>query len=147
MDKMIEGVKLYPLKRIPVEGGDVLHALKYYDDGFCGFGEAYFSTISYGAIKGWKRHNRFRLNIIVPFGTIKFVIYDDRPKSPTNGLFEEIILSPDDNYNRLVIEPGLWVAFQGLAENVVSILLDIIPEVHDPYESDRRDINNFRYQF
>lgn len=49
---MIEGVKLYSLKHIVVPKGDVYHALKSTDEGYVGFGEAYFSQIEAGAVKG-----------------------------------------------------------------------------------------------
>lgn len=143
---MIEGVKLYPLKRISVPKGDIYHALKKSDEGFSGFGEAYFSEILGGEIKGWKRHNKYPLNIIVIKGKIGFVIYDDREGSPTYGEFKRIVLSPEDNYQRLYVSPGLWMAFYGV-ENGSSILLDIIPEAHDPEEASKKELSEIEYNF
>ena len=143
---MIEGVKLFPLRIIEVPKGNILHALKATDTGFSGFGEAYFSSIEPGAIKGWKRHNRVPLNIVVPHGTIRFVIYDDRIGSPTYGCFDDLILSSSSNYQRLYIAPGLWMAFMGLSEEK-SLLLDIIPIQHDPSEADRRSLDEIPYHF
>jgi hypothetical protein len=54
----MEGVTLHPLKHITVPKGDIYHAMKSTDEGYCGFGEAYFSQIEQGQAKGWKRHNR-----------------------------------------------------------------------------------------
>lgn len=142
----IKGVELHPLKHIIVPKGDIFHALKSTDEGYTGFGEAYFSQIESGVVKGWKRHNRMTLNIIVPVGKIKFVVYDDREDSETKGMFQEIILSPEDNYQRLTLAPGLWMAFQGMSENI-SMLMDIIPEPHDPSEADRKDIEEIEYKF
>lgn len=74
MAKLITaGVIETSLKRVRVTGGDVLHALKMTDDGFDGFGEAYFSMIEQGEIKGWKYHKRMTMNLIVPLGSVKFV--------------------------------------------------------------------------
>lgn len=143
---MIEGVKLYPLKHIVVPKGDIYHALKSTDEGYAGFGEAYFSQIEAGEVKGWKRHNRMILNIVVPIGSIKFVIYDDREGSLTYGEFEEVVLSQTDNYQRMTIAPGLWMAFQGMGEGI-SILMDIIPEPHKPEEADRRGLSEINYRF
>jgi len=143
---MIEGVKLYSLKHIVVPKGDVYHALKSTDEGYVGFGEAYFSQIEAGAVKGWKRHNQMTLNIIVPIGAIKFVIYDDREGSATYGKFEEVVLSAVDNYQRLLVFPGLWMAFQGVGEGV-SMLMDIIPEPHDPQEASRKELSEIIYHF
>ena len=146
MEQMkIEGVDLYPLKHIVVEKGDIFHAMKCTDEGFHGFGEAYFSEIESGEIKGWKRHNRMTLNLIVPVGKIKFIIYDDRKGSPTCGCFQEVVLSPTENYQRLTVAPGLWMAFEGLDEHT-SMLMDIIPEPHDPSEADRLAMDDIPYK-
>ena len=114
---MMEGVAVHPLKHIVVPKGDIYHALKSTDEGYAGFGEAYFSQIEQGAAKGWKRHNRMTLNLVVPVGAVKFVIYDDREGSPTRGQFEEITLSPESCYQRLTVAPGLWMAFYGEGGN------------------------------
>jgi dTDP-4-dehydrorhamnose 3,5-epimerase and related enzymes len=142
----MEGVTLTPLKRIHVDNGDVMHALKAVDDTFVGFGEAYFSQIHHGCIKGWKRHNRFTLNIIVPVGTIRFVIYDNREGSATKGQFECITLSPDTNYQRLTVSPSLWMAFQGVGEGT-SLLMDVIPEPHDDSEGDKCQLEAIPFDF
>ena len=142
----MEGVLVHDLEQIIVSKGSVFHALKATDEGYVGFGEAYFSHIESGAVKGWKRHNRFTLNIIVPVGKIKFVIYDDRHESNTYGQFMEHILSPNGNYKRLTIAAGLWVAFQGLDRNT-SILLDIIPEPHIQDEADSMPLSSIQFVF
>lgn len=143
---MIEGVTLAPLRHIEVSNGDVYHALKSSDAEFCGFGEAYFSEVAPGAVKGWKRHNRMTLNIIPVNGAIGFVIYDDREGSATKGCFNHIVLSREDNYQRLTVAPGLWMAFYGAGSDM-NMLMDIIPEPHDPTEADRRDISEIIYDF
>lgn len=141
----MNGVRITDLKQIAVQGGDVYHAMTSSDPDFVGFGEAYFSFIKPGTIKGWKKHLRMTLNLVVPVGRIKFVIYDDRPESLTSGKFYEIRLSPD-NYKRLTIEPGLWVAFKGEA-TIESLLLDIIPQPHDPNEVVRKGLCEIKYDF
>lgn len=143
---MIDGVILTPLKSIKTDKGDVYHALKCTDNGYSGFGEAYFSEIVPGAIKGWKRHNRMTLNLIVINNAVGFVIYDDRADSPTKGCYQEIVLSRKDNYQRLTIAPGLWVAFY-CASKQTAMLMDIIPEPHNPDEADRLDISEIKYKF
>ena len=142
----MEGVTLHPLKHIVVPKGDIYHALKATDEGYAGFGEAYFSQIEHGQAKGWKRHNRMVLNLVVPVGAVKFVIYDDRKESATKGHFFEVVLSPESNYQRLTVAPGLWMAFYGVGEGL-SMLMDIIPEPHDPSEGDRKDLSEIPYQF
>ncbi len=132
-----------PLRRIAHPRGDVLHALKRSAPGFVGFGEAYFSTMLAGEIKGWKRHRRVTLNLVVPVGKIRFVIHDDRATSPTCGRFDDVTLSPD-NYARLTVAPGLWLAFAG-AHAERSLLLNVIEEEHDPAEADNRELAAFAF--
>ena len=43
------------LSQVETKGGNIFHAMKKTDAGYSGFGEAYFSWISFGAIKAWKR--------------------------------------------------------------------------------------------
>lgn len=142
----MEGVSLYPLKHIPVAKGDVYHALKCTDDGFAGFGEAYFTQIESKQAKGWKRHNRMALNLVVVYGKVTFVVYDDREGSATKGQFEVITLSPGENYQRLTVAPGLWMAFYG-ADEKKSMLMDIIPEPHEPSEADKKDLAEIDFNF
>ena len=137
----MDGVTLTPLKHIILEKGDVLHALKATEDTYFGFGEAYFSQIKYGLVKGWKRHNKMTLNLVVIHGKVKFVVYDE-----VNNRFEEVVLSPDSNYQRLTLAPGLWMAFQGICDGI-STILDIIPNTHDPLEADNKDLSEIYYDF
>ena len=144
---MIEGVILTPLKIIPGDSGDVLHAIKKIESSFHGFGEAYFSTIKKGAIKAWKRHHKMTLNLVVPSGKIKFVLYDDRMDSLTCNEFFEITLSRE-NYQRLTVPPMIWMGFKGLDDGL-NMLLNIANIPHNPQESDRLDIinNNINYKW
>lgn len=130
----IDGLYITPLKQIPHPKGDILHGIRKTDPGFTGFGEAYFSTIKQGDIKAWKRHSRMTLNLIVPEGEVKFVLYDDRENSITAGLFQEITLSKS-NYKRLTIPPNIWMGFQGLG-NGLNLLLNVADIEHDPNEQE-----------
>jgi dTDP-4-dehydrorhamnose 3,5-epimerase len=136
----IEGVLLSPLRIIETESGNVLHALKQQEDAFSGFGEAYFSSVQQGAAKGWKKHRRMILNIVVPAGEIAFVLYDDREQSATRGMVQEIKLSLA-NYQRLTVPPGVWMAFKGIHPGT-NMLLNIASIPHDPAEADNLPIQN-----
>lgn len=135
----MDGITLTPLKQIHNPKGDIFHAMKRSDDGFDGFGEAYFSTIHSDDIKGWKKHTRMTLNIVVPFGEIKFVVFNDK----TNEFFS-VNLSKD-NYQRLTVESGLWMAFQGIEEN--SMLLNLASMEHDSKEAVSIDIKEIVYDW
>lgn len=128
----IDGCKLIPLRIIPGEKGDVMHALRSTDEGFTAFGEAYFSSVKKGEAKGWRRHRRMTLNLVVPVGNIRFRLHDDRPGSPTCGQADEVELSPE-NYHRLTVPPGIWLSFEGLADGL-NLLLNIADLPHDPTE-------------
>ena len=139
----IDGVILTPLKKIENPKGDVCHALKNTDAGYVGFGEAYFSTVKSGEIKGWKKHKEMTLNLIVPTGSIKFVLYDVREGSPTNGQFMEIVLS-NENYCRLTVPPNVLLAFQGTGLTL-NLLLNIADIPHDQIESENIILSEIDY--
>lgn len=133
----MDGVTLTPLKIIPNTKGDILHAMKVTDESFNGFGEAYFSCLNQGAVKGWKKHTKMTLNLIVVFGKIKIVVFNQKN-------YYEVILSKD-NYHRLTVIPGLWVSFQGLSKH--NILLNIANIAHNPNESENVDLSSFDYDW
>lgn len=135
----MDGVKLTSLKKIYNPKGDIFHAMKKSEFGFCGFGEAYFSTIHKDEIKGWKSHTKMTLNIIVPFGSIEFVIYDEVTKS-----FFNVTLS-ESNYKRLTVSPCLWMAFRGRSEN--NMLLNIASLEHDPAEAINKNLKDIDYEW
>ncbi|TVZ55491.1 dTDP-4-dehydrorhamnose 3,5-epimerase [Lutibacter sp. Hel_I_33_5] len=143
--KLISGVKLTPLDIISQPMGDVFHGIKKSDDGYNGFEEAYFSTIYFGVIKPWKKHIKMTLNIIVPIGEIRFVLYDDREGSATNGKFMDINLSIN-NYCRLTVPPNIWMAFEGISEKT-NLLMNISNLEHDPNEVVREKINKYDYNW
>lgn len=131
---------LTPLRKISVSGGDVLHALRHSDNGYIGFGEAYFSIIDYGVIKAWKLHQKMTLNLIVPFGEVRFVFIS----SDFTQRREECI--GISNYARLTVPPGIWFGFEGLA-SPSSMLLNISDIEHDSSEIQRMDIDDFKQKF
>ena len=141
----IGGVLVTPLKVIDASGGDVLHGMKRSDIGFLGFGEAYFSTVEKGVVRAWKRHRKMTLNLVVPLGAVRFIVYDNRQNSSTNGKFQEVVLSRK-NYCRLTVPPMLWVGFQGV-DNGTNMLLNIADIMHIPEEIDRKDMNGIEYNW
>ena len=146
MDEInIDGVILTPLKKIIHPKGDILHGIKKNDDGYAGFGEAYFTTIKFGEIKGWNRHKEMTINLVVPKGSVTFVVYDDREKSYSKGQLFKVDLSPS-NYKRLTVLPGLWVAFKGNGPNT-NLILNIASMEHDSNEIDRLDLEQINYNW
>lgn len=132
-------IKYIPLKKISNPLGDVWHAIKSSDSEYAGFGEAYFSFIKKGKIKGWKKHKKATLNLIVPVGEIKFFAYDEEQEDKHSKL-SSFTLS-EENYFRLTVPSGIWLAFKGLKER--NMLLNVSDYSHDPSEVEAIEIENF----
>ena len=130
---MIADILLTPLGQVQTSGGNVLHAMKQHDVGFMGFGEAYFSWVSCGAIKAWKRHKQMTMNLVVPVGQVRFVFYRVNSDGIREFRVEEI---GEDCYSRITVPPGIWFGFQGL-QMPQSLVLNIASIPHDPDEVER----------
>ena len=135
----MDGVRLIQQEIIRNPKGNIYHFIKNNDKEFKEFGECYFSFVNNGETKGWKKHNKMILNIVVPIGEIKFVIYNPKTK-----FFFEVNLS-SDNYKKLTILPGLWVAFKGLSK--VNMLSNLASINHDPSESENLELFKINYNW
>ena len=77
------------------------------------------------------------LNLVVVTGEVEFIVH--------NGTdFFGAKLSKD-NYQRLTVQPGLWVAFRGVSNE--NILLNLASIEHDPSESENVDLGVFNYNW
>lgn len=137
---MLSKIGITSLERIHVEGGDVCHALKNFDLGYKGFGEAYFSWVQQDYTKAWKRHLRMTMNLIVPVGNVKFVFLTNE-----GTLFHEEVIG-EDNYVRITVPPGIWFGFRG-EYSPKSLILNLASIVHEPNEVERLPLNAFKYKF
>ncbi len=129
--KLDDFVSIVELKKIANTKGDIYRALKSSEGSYHGFGEGYFTNIHSGEIKGWKKHHRMVLNLIVPIGLVRFHIHCEQTNETKHydiGL---------DSYSRLTILPGIWVAFEGLS-NETSLILNLASIENDPDESESR---------
>ena len=130
-----------PLRRIETPGGDVLHAMKQSDAGYAGFGEAYFSWVSAGAVKAWKRHTQMTMNVVVPVGQVRFVFRCINADGIEVFRVEELGV---DRYARITVPPGIWFGFQGLGASQ-SLVLNIASIAHDPNEVERLTLADINY--
>ena len=135
----MDGIILTPLKKIYHPKGEILKAITKSDSVFSEFGEAYFSVINQGDIKGWKKHTKMISNLIVVIGEIEFVFHNEITKE-----FFNIKIS-QNNYKRLTIKPGLLMAFRGIKEN--NILFNLSNIEHDPNETINIDLNEIDYKW
>jgi dTDP-4-dehydrorhamnose 3,5-epimerase len=135
----VDQISVTPLRRIRVEGGDVLHGMKTSDPGYVDFGEVYFSLIEEGAIKAWKRHLRMTLNIVVPLGAVIYAFADEQ------GTIREELVS-ENRYVRLTVPPGIWFGFKGL-NTPYSIMMNVADIPHDPTEIERKTMDQIKYDW
>ena len=101
--------------------------------------------IEAGRIKGWKRHHRMVLNLVVPTGAVRFVVYDDRADSSSQGVYSDVILS-QQNYCRLTVPSGVWMSFQGIS-NDPSLVMNVSNIMHDPTEVDRKGLDEIDFNW
>tara|TARA_Y100000739_G_C20614052_1_gene470723 strand:+ start:1502 stop:1921 length:420 start_codon:yes stop_codon:yes gene_type:complete len=131
-------ISVHPLKKINLEGGNVLHGLKKSDTGYVDFGEAYFSIVNFDAIKAWKLHHSMTLNLVVPIGKVLFVFFNQ-----SENFFKEVIIG-EENYQRINVPPGIWFGFKGLNQPT-SVIMNVADMEHNPNEISRKSINEFEY--
>jgi dTDP-4-dehydrorhamnose 3,5-epimerase len=136
----LSDILVTPLARVAVAGGDVLHAMKCTDTGYAGFGEAYFSSVSMGAVKAWKLHTQMTMNIIVPVGKVRFAFH---LRGTDEFRVEEL---GEDRYARLTVPPGIWFGFQGISASN-SMLLNIASIPHDPSEVQRAATSEIKFDW
>ena len=136
----LDDILISPLACIQTEGGDVMHAMKKSDAGFYNFGEAYFSWVDAGVIKGWKCHTQMTMNIVVPIGQVLFVFYS---KDTDRFIVESIGV---DRYVRITVPPGIWFAFKGLRSSQ-SLVLNIASIEHNPNEVNRLELSKIKFNW
>ena len=77
------------------------------------------------------------LSYAVPEGQIKFVLFDDRPASPSRGELQEIFIG-ENNYCLVTVPPLVWNGFKGIGTKT-AIVANCASIPHDPNEIDRKD--------
>jgi len=138
---ILNDIKTTPLETIRREGGSVLHGIKKSDIGYDGFGEAYFSVIENNKIKAWKCHQQMTMNLVVPYGQVKFVFCDKN----SNPRFKVIEIG-QNNYQRITVPPNIWFGFQGRYAPY-SLILNLANVEHDPTEVKRLLIDEIYFEW
>lgn len=140
---MIEEIVITNLKRISVPGGDILHGMKKTDNGYSDFGEIYFSYILKDKIKAWKIHKKMILNLIVPFGSVRFNFIQLNSEGLIDKRMEITVSS--DNYCRVTVPPNIIFGFKGVGKDS-SIVANIADITHSDDEVKKIDINEFEFK-
>jgi dTDP-4-dehydrorhamnose 3,5-epimerase len=110
----IDGVRIREARTIPDDRGTVCVA---YDPRW-GFTEepmvyCYEVTIRPGAVKGWILHETYDDRLFLAAGTVRWVLFDERPDSPTRGKLSELFF--DEHHRSLLRIPrGVWHAVQNV---------------------------------
>mgnify|MGYP001158937532 FL=1 len=128
----IDGVQIIKKNQIIDDRGRIMHMMRNDDKNFKQFGEIYFSSVYPKAIKAWHLHTEMTLNYVVVWGKVKLVLYDDRKKSITKGMIDEIILSMS-NYCIVKSPPFIWNGFSSV-NNCESIIANCSDIPHDKNE-------------
>ena len=135
----VHDIIVTPLKRIPTQGGDVMHVMKKSDLGYSGFGEAYFSWAEQGSVKAWKRHLSMTINLVVPVGSVSFAFVDEKGNQREEMIGEQC-------YQRITVPPGLWFGFVGIS-SPSSLIINVANIPHDPAEVERREMENINFDW
>lgn len=76
----------------------------------------YQATVRPGMIKGWGIHEDHDDRVFVSQGTLKWVLYDARPDSPTRKMVNVIVLG-EHNRGLLLIPSGVYHAVQNVGHS------------------------------
>ena len=122
-EKIIEGVKIKELKFIPDERGRLIEILRKDDLIFESFGQVYVTTAYPNVVKAWHLHKKQDDFISCIKGMIKFVLFDQRKKSKTNGIINEFFIG---EYNPMLIKipANVWHGFKCIS-NEEAIVINI----------------------
>lgn len=112
--ELIDGMRIREARTIADDRGTICVA---YDPRW-GFSDepmvySYEVTIRPGAVKGWILHETYDDRLFLAAGTVKWVMYDERPGSPTHGRLTELHF--DEHHRSLLLIPrGVWHAVQNV---------------------------------
>ena len=132
--KLIQGVRVKPLRVIPDERGRLFEMLRRDEPLFRRFGQVYCTTVNPGVVKGWHYHKKQFDNFVCVSGMIKLVAYDSRRGSATKGLVNEFFIG---THNPLLVQipPGVLHGFKGVSSHE-AIVINIPTE---PYHHAKPD--------
>ena len=80
------------------------------------------------------------MNLIVPYGEVKFVFFDESEKKYTQKTIGK------GNYKRLTVLPGVWYGFKGVS-SPRSLVVNIANIPHDDNEMERTKKENIKYNW
>ena len=136
MSKDLDQIKFTKLQIINVEGGNVFKIMKKSNHKEFSFKEAYFSSIDFNFVKGWKMQSKMQSNICVPIGRVKFTFVSKDYKE------HKTLIIGEDNYGLISIPPKIWYSFTGLSKKT-SLILNISDYEHDEKNIKKINLDEF----
>jgi len=137
---ILDKIKVTPLKIKKMASGNVMRILRKKELKKWNFGEAYFSKIKFNKVKAWKYHLKMTLNLVVPFGKVKFIFYSQNEKR------YRIIEIGEKKYSRITVPPKNRFGFKGLAKHE-SIILNIANAQYNSKEILRLKKNKIKFNW
>jgi dTDP-4-dehydrorhamnose 3,5-epimerase len=119
--KLIIGVKVRPLRKLPDERGFLLEMLRSDWDEYERFGQVYVTAVYPGVVKGWHYHKIQTDHFICLHGMAKVVLFDGRPDSPTHGQINEFFMG-EQNLTLLKIPQLVMHGFKGISSEMTLIV-------------------------
>lgn len=124
--RYIHDLRVKRLNRLYDERGNLCEILRCDDPIYreCfpeGFAQAYITHVDYHVVKGWHQHLKQKDHFFGVYGRAKVVLYDEREDSPTQGLINEIILTPERPL-LVQIPERVWHGFMALSLEGAGIL-------------------------
>ena len=112
----------------------------------------YLSSVRPRQIKGWARHEYKEDRYCLVSGDMMVLLHDGRPDSPTRGVTQQIMLSPEGD-RQVLIPAGVWHMMINLrVEDAQLINFPTEPYDHDkpdrillPWDTDELPVNVMDY--
>tara|TARA_X000000950_G_C13756618_1_gene595011 strand:+ start:95 stop:523 length:429 start_codon:yes stop_codon:yes gene_type:complete len=115
----LDKIRIEKYNYVKNKNGIILKILDNKQNNLKSYKDAYFSFVKFNKIKGWKKHLRMTMTLVVPVGRVKFVFYDEEK-------FKSIIIG-DNSFYKIIVPPNIWFAFKGISKgkNVVFNLANL----------------------
>lgn len=148
--KLIEGVKVKPLRWIPDERGRLMEILRNDEELFDKFGQAYVTTTYPGVVKAWHYHKLQDDFFTCLTGVVKLVIFDNREDSSTYRTINEFFIG-ENNQNLVVVPRLCYHGWKCISERE-SMVLNLVTEPYnyktpDEYRLDPHDNDVIPYSW
>lgn len=126
---LIEGVGAKPLRMVVDERGWLMELMRKDWEVFDGFAQVYVTTARPQVVKGWHLHHKQTDHMACIKGTVKLVLYDDRPESKTTGRVNEFVLA-ERNPQVVRVPPYVWHGFKNVGEEL-AFVVNVVDQLYD----------------